>query len=424
MATATQQRFTTTRRLASSADESVAPEVEFLLRFAAVGHGAGYTTQELEERVLALAHSFGIRSVQVSVIPTLVEVSFGSLSRQRTHTLRVRPATLDLSTTSRLDDLFRAAVDTPLTPDVALVRLEEIRAGRTSYPYPAVIAAYALAAAALAPVLGGGWREIVAATVAGACVGGIAVVLHQTARTGPIVAPVAAIVASFCAAAAAHLGLGVSTAVVAPAALVSLLPGMTLAIGVRELATEHLQSGTANTASGLAQLLGLVFGVEIGRSIALTWFGPLREAAPHTTLTAPHILAAIVAGLAFTVSLNARARDAVLMCSATALALVADHVSSALVGETAGTVGAALAVGVFGTVTASLLRRSPLVLLVPGVLMLVPGSSSFNSALQLLTYQAGAGLAALDTFVTALSVAYGLMIATLVVPSRFMPTER
>ncbi len=112
------------------------------------------------------------------------------------------------------------------------------------------------------------------------------------------------------------------------------------------------------------------------------------------------------------------------MCSATALALVADHVSSALVGETAGTVGAAFAVGMFGTVTASLLRRSPLVLLVPAVLMLVPGSSSFNSALQLLTHQAGAGVAALDTFVTALSVAYGLMIATLVLPSRFMPTER
>jgi uncharacterized membrane protein YjjP (DUF1212 family) len=362
--------------------------------------------------------------VQVSVIPTLVEVSFGPLSQQRTYTLRVRPAALDLSATSRLDDLVRAIVGTKLSPEIALTRLEEIRAKRTSYPLPAVVVAYAVAAAALAPVLGGGWRELVAAGAAGLCVGVIAVALRQSARTGPVVAPVAAIAASFCAAGAAHLGLGVSTAVVAPAALVSLLPGMTLTIGVRELATEHLQSGTANTASALAQLLGLVFGVEIGRSIAVTWFGPIREAVPHTVLTAPHILAAIVAGLAFTVSLNARARDALLVCSATALALIADHVGSSLVGDTAGTVAAAFAVGVYGTVTAALLRRSPLLLLVPGVLMLVPGSSSFNSALQLLTHQAGGAEAALHTFVTALSVAYGLMIATLVVPSRFMPTER
>jgi uncharacterized membrane protein YjjP (DUF1212 family) len=374
--------------------------------------------------VLALAQAFAVPGVQVSVIPTLVEVSFGPLSQQRTYTLRVRPAALDLSATSRLDDLVRAIVGTKLAPEAALTQLAEVRATRTSYPSPAVVTAYAVAAAALAVVLGGGWRELVAASAAGLCVGVIAVALRQSARTGPVVAPVAAIVASFGAAGAAHLGLGVSFAVVAPAALVSLLPGMTLSIGVRELATEHLQSGTANTASALAQLLGLVFGVEIGRSIAVTWFGPIRETVPHTVLTAPHVLAAIVAGLAFTVSLNARARDALLMCSATALALIADHVGSSLLGETAGTVAAAFAVGVFGTVMASLLRRSPLLLLVPGVLMLVPGSASFNSALQLFTHQAGGAQAALDTFVTALAVAYGLMIATLVVPSRFMPTER
>ena len=55
------------------------------------------------------------------------------------------------------------------------------------------------------------------------------------------------------------------------AALVTFLPGMTLTIGMRELATGHLQSGVADTASALVQLLGLVFGVEIGRSIALNW---------------------------------------------------------------------------------------------------------------------------------------------------------
>ncbi len=60
------------------------------------------------------------------------------------------------------------------------------------------------------------------------------------------------------------------------AALVTFLPGMRLTIGMRELATEHLQSGVANTASALVQLFGLVFGVGIGRSIATSWFGPCR----------------------------------------------------------------------------------------------------------------------------------------------------
>jgi uncharacterized membrane protein YjjB (DUF3815 family) len=60
------------------------------------------------------------------------------------------------------------------------------------------------------------------------------------------------------------------------------------------------------------------------------------------------------------------------------------------------------------------------VFIVPGVLMLAPGSVGFKSALQLLTGGTVTGITtAFDTFVTAISIAYGLMIATLVLPSRF-----
>jgi len=51
--------------------------------------------------------------------------------------------------------------------------------------------------------------------------------------------------------------------------------------------------------------------------------------------------------------------------------------------------------------------------------MLVPGSAGFNSVLQLLTGQTISGIdAGFDTFVTAMSIAYGLMLATVLVPGR------
>ena len=58
--------------------------------------------------------------------------------------------------------------------------------------------------------------------------------------------------------------------------------------------------------------------------------------------------------------------------------------------------------------------------IVPGVLMLVPGSAGFNSALQLLANQTVSGITAgFDTFVTAMSIAYGLMVSAVVLPRRF-----
>jgi uncharacterized membrane protein YjjP (DUF1212 family) len=105
--------------------------------------------------------------------------------------------------------------------------------------------------------------------VVGLIVGLVAIPAYR-ARAEPMVAPLGAGAASFSAATLAWLGLKTSPDVVTLAALVTLLPGMALTIGVRELATEHLQSGVANTANALVQLLGLVFEVGVGRSIALS----------------------------------------------------------------------------------------------------------------------------------------------------------
>ena len=108
------------------------------------------------------------------------------------------------------------------------------------------------------------------------------------------------------------------------------------------------------------------------------------------------------------------------MCAATVLALVANEVGCGGLRKEASAFVAALAVGVVGDVAGSVLRRSSLVFIVPGVLMLVPGSAGFNSVLQLLADQTISGITAgFDTFVTAMSIAYGLMVASVILPRRY-----
>ena len=268
-------------------------------------------------------------------------------------------------------------------------------------------------------MLGGGWREAATATLVGLVVGLVALPTRHSARTEPMIAPVAGVAASFCAAALARIGLDASPDIVTLAALVTFLPGMRLTIGMRELATEHLQSGVANTASALVQLFGLVFGVGIGRSIATSWFGPVQNGAPEALFTGIELAAAVAAGLVFTVTLRARYRDAVVMCAATVLALGANEVGARIFGDQAAVFVAALVVGLAGGLLGLRLRRSPLVFIVPGILMLVPGSAGFNSLLQLLTDQTVSGITAgFDTFVTAMSIAYGLIVSAAVLPNR------
>jgi uncharacterized membrane protein YjjP (DUF1212 family) len=393
--------------------------VEFLIRFTRTGHEAGYPTADLEDRVVALARSLEVEDVQASATPTLVEISVGSIPHQQTFTLRVRPAAVDLDAIARLDDLVHDVIAGRADRSEADRRLAEIRSHPLERPWPLLLAAYGIAGAALTPVLGGGWREAAAAGVLGLIVGGIALPATRAVRTEPLAAPIAAIAASFFAATVVELGLNASSDVVTLAALVTFLPGMRLTIGMRELSSEHLQSGVANTANALVQLLGLVFGVEIGRSIAASWFGVSEPIAHDAAFGVVHLLAAVAAGLAFTLTLRAQFRDAWMMCAAAVLALAANAAGAEIVGAQAGVFVATLAVGLAGGLVGARLRRSPLVFIVPGVLMLVPGSAGFDSVLQLLANQTVSGVtAAFDTFVTAASIAYGLMVSAVILPGR------
>jgi uncharacterized membrane protein YjjP (DUF1212 family) len=363
--------------------------------------------------------------VQVSATPTLVDVSIGSLPEQRTFTLRVRPTAVNLDAIAKLDEIVQDVVDGRVAAPDALPRVAEIESRPLERPWPILVAAYALAGAALTPVLGGGWREAVAAGVVGLVVGVIALRAKRTARIEPITAPIAAIAASFTAALVVRLGMDASPDVVALAALVTFLPGMSLAIGMRELASEHLQSGVANTASALVQLLGLVLGVEVGRSIAASWFGEVQVVAAPAAFGPAHLVAAAAAGVAFTITLRAHISDVWLMSGAAVLALSANAAAGEVFGATAGPFFATLAVGLVGGLIGGRLRRSPLVFIVPGVLMLVPGSAGFDSVLQLLSNETVSGItAAFDTFVTATSIAYGLMVSAVLLPGRFSVTAR
>jgi uncharacterized membrane protein YjjB (DUF3815 family) len=137
------------------------------------------------------------------------------------------------------------------------------------------------------------------------------------------------------------------------------------------------------------------------------------------------VLAAVAAGVAFTVTLRAASRAAPVMCASTVLAVVTYAAGKALLGAPAGVFVAAFTIAVVGGLGAWLLLQSPLVFIVPGVLILVPGSAGFNSLLQLLTGQTVSGIeAGFNTFVTAMAIAYGLLLATVILPRRFNQVAR
>src|SRR5262249_218652 len=199
-----------------------------------------------------------------------------------------------------------------------------------------------------------------------------------------------------------------------------LLPGMTMTVGIGELATGHLQSGLANVANAMVQLVGLAFGVAVGASVATSLLGPTPIITPDPFGGRVAIAAAALVGLAFVVTLRAAARDAVWMCSAAVLATIANLVATGVLrNEVEAVFAAALVVGLAGHAVAHHDRRTALPFIVPGLLMLVPGGVGYESASSLLAGRTVSGIdAAFNTFLIMLAISYGLLISTLVLPDR------
>ena len=389
---------------------------ELLLRFARAAHRSGFPSDDLERRVEELGASLG-RPVSVSATPTLVEVAIGHFPHQRTSSIRVTPESVDLFLIGQLDDLAARVRHGHLAPDAALEELAALQPLHRSMPV--IVGAYALAGGAVTPVLSGGWRESVAAAAAGVLVGVVAVLGGRRKNTQAIIAPAAAIAASIGCTVLFELGFETAIEIATLGALVAVLPGMTLTIGMRELATSHLQSGVANSAIAFVQLVGLVFGAAVGASIAASWFGATDVVSPVDFGLEIQIVAAAVAGVAFTITLNAPVRDAGWAAGAAVLAIVVDALAEPLIGKQAAVFAAALAIGLAGNAFALVRRRSALIVIVPGILMLVPGSLGYESAASLLGNNTVAGVdAAVDTLVVALSIVYGLIVSAALLPDQ------
>jgi uncharacterized membrane protein YjjP (DUF1212 family) len=393
--------------------------VELLLRFTRSAHEAGgYPANELEPRIAELAESLGLPAVQVSSTPTVVEITVGSIPNQLVYVLRVKPHPVDLNAIGRLDEISAALADGRIDRRRALDEIDELtRHPLQRQPWLLVIASGTIAAA-LAPIIGGGWRESVGAATIGLVVGLLAR-LMRSERVIALVPPVGAFVASFLACVLARAGFDIAVAPVTFAALVVLLPGMLMAIGIRELATHHLTSGVSNSVNAFVQLVGLAFGVAVGRSLASSWLGAIPINMPEPAGAVVQVGAAALAGMGFLVTLRAPLRNAIWTCGAAVLAVVANLITSSFFGDVAGVFVAALVVGLVGNLVARRFRHSPLAFVVPGLMMLVPSSIGFESADSLLAGRTMTGVdTAFDTVIALLAIAYGLLAATLVVPGQ------
>lgn len=401
---------------AQDLEPATQPEIAFVLELGKALQTFGVSAPTLEAALGRVAVRLGLESAFYAT-PTGFLASLRKAGHHsKTYLQRIEAGQSDLEQLTRLEELVDLVVLGKLDVHEARAYLKERLAHPPQFGPWRVAGAYGLASFGMARVLGGGWREMLLGAFLGLLVGCLMFAL-QRRRSLRRLAPLAGgLVSALGSAFLAQWLPGSSQTVLALTGIIVLIPGLSLLVSMQELGTGHLVSGTARMAGTVLVFLLLGFGMGLGQRLAGTLAMP-TDPLPLPAWTLPPALAAVV--LSFMIIFQSRWSNFGWTLAVSALGWTMAVLGTHLLGPEAGAGLGALVLGAASNFHGRLARRPAMVLLLPAIMLLLPGSIGFRSLTLLLHQQTLAGLeAGFHAFFVSAALMLGLLVANATVPRR------
>lgn len=393
----------------------------FLIKAGVLLHKYGTPSHRLERVMVEVAKPLGVDGTFLYT-PTALVFSLRDDVGEETYVRRVDSGAVEIDKLIRFDEVLEEVEAGTLTLREASLRLDEIADAHPPFAAWLTVLACAVSSCAVAVFFRGSPEEVAVSGVIGLLIALIGQLSSKMNWETGLLEPVAGFLSAVGALAISQFVMPLDDRLVTLAALIIMIPGLTITVALTELAVGHLSAGVARLAGGCVSLLTLTIGVALAWRLAGHW-----RNLPETVLTAaqhpldqPWYWAAIfLAPLCFSIVFRARlAQWPVIL-----LVSVSGFLSSLLAGETWGLeTGAfigAMTVGVGSNFYARVKNRPALVPLTPGIIVLVPGSLGYRSLTAFLDHETLAGVDfAFSMVVVAAALVGGILMANLLLPPK------
>jgi uncharacterized membrane protein YjjP (DUF1212 family) len=401
--------------------------IGFVVELAQRLHIYGTSSQRLEGSVIQVGKRLGL-DTEIWSNPTGMILSFPDRERGAPHTItrviRLEPGETNLGRLAATDAIAEDVMAGRRDIAAGLAAIRALDRPPRKHARTLAILSFGLASASVTGLLPhNGWADLVTAAVLGMMIGALTVFSEKRPRWADAHEALAAFIATFIASAVATV-LPLSLQSVVIAALIVLMPGLTLTTAVAELSSQQLTSGTTRFAGALTTLLKLTFGaVAASHVVGLLGWEPVANAGSSLPDWMPW-LTLLAGSFAFAVLFKASRRDIPLVMASVWLGFFATRFAATLPGAQ----NNALPTGVFFAgmvVTAAsnaygrYFNRPGSLVRVPGIILLVPGSLGFRSFNFALTHDVMLGLDTAFAVIAALiALVAGILVGNLLVSPR------
>ncbi|KAJ7526929.1 hypothetical protein O6H91_16G027900 [Diphasiastrum complanatum] len=404
----------------------------FLLRLAVALHSYGSSASRTEYLIEKAANRLNIE-VDIAVFPALILMSFPDVNHGRSgvnsntlttavkdvHLLTV-DANLDVDKLGRADELANKVGKEGEPLVKSYLQLKKIATSPPEFGKWWRLFSFALSASMAAPLFfeGNMW-DACFCFVLGLVVGIMDIIASRSSVFATVLEFIVSLVVSVLAQLlSVHLQqLKLCFSSMALSSLVNLLPGMKLTLGISEMVSKSYITGTSRIMNSLFSALLLGFGLNIGEKIV--WWAPVDPACQSNDLSEWwNVLWFVGYTVASNVLLNARWNQWLGMTLTSGVGYLLSVFASMKFGSNAATVVASFAVGLTGALYSCLTGELPLVTIVSGILLLVPGGIGVQGVAAMLEEDVLSGMGfVFDMIVVGLSITIGLLIARIVLPA-------
>jgi uncharacterized membrane protein YjjP (DUF1212 family) len=401
--------------------QPLTPTFGFILLAAELLHRHGTPSHRLERVMAKVSVSLGVKGVFLYT-PTALIVSLDDGSGEQTFLRRVDGGPVDADKLWRFDDILEHLEDGKIGVDEATRRLNDAASAEPIYNWIVTVLACVLSCAAVAVLFGGGAWELSMAGFWGGVVALLELVVGRWKWERGTFEPLAGAIVGAGSLTMATFWQPFDYHLTTLAALIVLLPGLTLTIALTELAVGHLSAGVARLAGACVTLLTLVMGVAMGWHVSRVLYAvPLElDGTPLVSLPGwANWLALAIAPATFSILFRVRVSQwPVIYVVSVGGVLMHNLTAASMNAEVAAFVGA-LTVGCCSNLYARWRDRPALIPSTPGIIILVPGSLGYRSLTALLERHTVEGVAfAFSTMLIAASLVGGLLAAGVLVPPR------
>jgi len=392
----------------------------FLVKLGVAAHGYGASSGRLTVFLTHLAEDLGYRGDFFST-PTAMMFALGAEGRpQRQQVVRLSGAGQDLDKLARVGEVADQVAARRMSPHDASAAIDAVAATSVPFSRGALAASYAFVGGGIAVLFGASWIDAAVATGLSLVIYGMVLGSARFGAAGADWLPLATTFVAAVAATAVKIFFPpLNLVLVVLCAVIVLVPGYSLSVGVIELVSQHALSGLANLMNGLVFLVKQILGGWLGVGLAL-WLLPAASAPPASAV--PHawlwlLMPLICIGLV--VVFQTPRRDFVAATVGCLVAYVAILVGSGLVDANLGNLLGTVVAVAFANLWSRRTTRPTSIVLIPSVVLLVSGSIGFRGLVAIAEGEVALGARQfLQMFVVAATIAAGLLVGNTLVRPR------